>query len=281
MNPSDLALARRLHNNDIPSQYYHIDCIFNRLTSCSSSTRISTLQLANMPKIYTSDFPLQPVRNESVFTWLCSTYFHNFPSSKPAFIDAATGFTVTRQQFKDYSLQLAHGLTRYAPLNAGLLPLKRGDAIMIFSSNSIAFPIIMFGAFAAGLVPTLANSAYTWRELAFQWKDSQAKILLVHPALLGVALEMFEKDLGISKQEAKKRIVLAEWTQDESTKDSLKTTGFVHLMDLIGKGQLAEEEKFEGELAGETALLCYSSGTTGNPKGVMVRLLTASHWQRP
>ena len=41
--------------------------------------------------------------------------------------------------------------------------------------------------------------------------------------------------------------------------------------DLLGKGKLVQEEKFPGEQANETILLCYSSGTTGKPKGVEAR----------
>jgi len=40
------------------------------------------------------------------------------------------------------------------------------------------------------------------------------------------------------------------------------------LDDLLGHGALPEEEKFVGHQANETLLLCYSSGTTGKPKGV-------------
>ena len=44
---------------------------------------------------------------------------------------------------------------------------------------------------------------------------------------------------------------------------------FVCMSDLLGKGT-SEEEKFTGEQVNDTVILCYSSGTTGKPKGVEV-----------
>lgn len=44
--------------------------------------------------------------------------------------------------------------------------------------------------------------------------------------------------------------------------------GFIHMDDLLGKGTLGAAERFDGPLSNETVFLCYSSGTTGRPKGV-------------
>ncbi|KAI0821334.1 acetyl-CoA synthetase-like protein [Irpex lacteus] len=135
---------------------------------------------------------------------------------------------------------------------------------MIFSPNSIAWPVMFYGGIAAGLRMTLANSAYTPRELRHQWVDSGAKVVFVHPTLVDVALEMF-KTLDVDLTEASRRIIIADWPSPPSP----STNSYIRVADLLGKGQLPEEEKFDGDLANETVLLCYSSGTTGNPKGVM------------
>jgi 4-coumarate--CoA ligase len=125
----------------------------------------------------------------------------------------------------------------------------------------------MYTGFAAGLKVSPVNSSYTSRELAHQIHTSQAKVVVVHPLLVKNLLDAF-KSLGVPEDEARKRMVLADWNE---TLDQPSPTDFVSMNDLIGKGKLAEEAKFAGRYANETALLCFSSGTTGLPKGVEVR----------
>lgn len=70
---------------------------------------------------------------------------------------------------------------------------------MIISPNSLAYPVAFFGAQAAGLVVTLANSGYKARELAYQIKDSGCKIVFLAEELVGVAkdaLKMLEDEEG-------------------------------------------------------------------------------------
>ena len=85
--------------------------------------------------------------------------------------------------------------------------------------------------------------------------------------MLPVVLKMFEQ-LDIDAMEARRRIIVIDWgipSAEVGYKD------FVSLSDLLGKGALGEEEKFTGDQVHETAMLCYSSGTTGKSKGVRVR----------
>ncbi|KAI0687441.1 AMP binding protein [Cytidiella melzeri] len=214
-------------------------------------------------QIYTSPYPPVSIRNESLFTHQFRTKFNDYPHNHPAFIDASTGFTITRAQLRDLGLSMAWGL-RNQLSKLGGVQLHRGDVVMIFSPNSIAWPVMFYGGIAAGLRMTLANSAYTPRELHHQWSDSGAKAMFVHPVLLDVALTMF-KDLDMDLTEVMRRIIIADWPSPASS----ATNPYIRVADLLGVGQLKTEEQFNGDLANETVLLCYSSGTTGNPKGVM------------
>lgn len=216
-------------------------------------------------KVYNSAYPPVELAKESIFTFLFQSEFNSYPPDRKAFIDSLNGRSLTRQQLKELCLSFAYGIREHFAKLGGL-PLKRGDSVLIYSPNSLSWPIMLFGSIAAGLLPTLANSLYTARELAFQWNDSRAKVMLVHPLMLNVALEAF-KSIGFSDAESRRRIIVADYGY--VNRDG-PLGNFVHLDDLLNAGSWQEEETFSGESSYQAALLCYSSGTTGKPKGVEV-----------
>jgi 4-coumarate--CoA ligase len=87
----------------------------------------------------------------------------------------------------------------------------------------------------------------------------------VHPTLLNT-LRKALKMMGVSDTDARKRIILA----GEGGKG---LQGWQQADELLGKGQLDKEEPFDGDAADETALLCYSSGTTSKSKGVEASII--------
>jgi hypothetical protein len=95
------------------------------------------------PKIYTSPLPSVPIPDTSIFTYLFGSnnpaFVGPFPASQPAFIDASTGTTITRGRLKDLALQLGYGLQ-------SIFGAKRGDTILVYSHNSIHWPVVVFGA---------------------------------------------------------------------------------------------------------------------------------------
>jgi 4-coumarate--CoA ligase len=227
-------------------------------------------------RIYPSFYPPLPKRP------YCSTFTFALPPAHedrhapdtPAFIDGATGTTLTRADVRRLALELAFGLTQPEGLPACVKSdgwdgqLRKGDVIMIFSLNSLAFPLAVYAAIASGIHVTTANSAYTPQELLYQYKDAQPKAIFVHPALVANALTML-KLAGLSEEQARSRLILCDFRGlcgpvPEAGK------GLVTLEELLGKGTLQEEVRFDGDDAEETVFMCYSSGTTSKPKGVMV-----------
>ncbi|KAJ7647638.1 AMP binding protein [Roridomyces roridus] len=224
--------------------------------------------------IYTSPFGDHPILSTSVFTRLFAPRSDapgdvgGFPASLPAFVDAATGTSLTRGQLRAQSLSLAYGLKH----NPNTSPLaNRGEVVLIYSPNSLAWPVVLFGSVAAGLRCTLANSAYTSHELSYQYNDSRAKLIFTSEEGLPVARAALAES-GVPNKDIDKRIIVLgndlRWAGGPSAPRSPAAAGLLKLEDLLGKGELKEEEKFEGDLAHETTYLCYSSGTTGKPKGV-------------
>ncbi|THH30871.1 hypothetical protein EUX98_g3331 [Antrodiella citrinella] len=221
--------------------------------------------------VYKSSYPSIKVPEESLFSHLFNTRFLDFPPSSYAFIDPNTDLKLTRGDLRDLCLSFGHGL-RYTLRDLGGVHLGRGDVVMAFSPNSIAWPVILLGSVAAGLRVTLANTSYVSRELEHQWEDSHAKAVIVAPPFLPVVLEMF-MNIGFSEADARKRIILADWATPHARRSSL----YVTMTSLLGGDKLPKEEEFRGKQSSETVLLCYSSGTTGKPKGVETTHSNAIH----
>lgn len=133
---------------------------------------------------------------------------------------------------------------------------KKGDVLGLFTPNCIDTPAIMFGTIWAGGVVSPANPAYTVEELAFQIKDSGAKALVTQADLLGVATKAALMS-GISKD----RIMLIGDDKDLSSKVD-------HFSSCRGNFKNYPSHRPLIEPKHDLAVLCYSSGTTGKPKGV-------------
>ena len=72
------------------------------------------------------------------------------------------------------------------------------------------------------------------------------------------------KQFGLSHTEADKRIIVLgaglEWAGGPAAPRKPEFAGLLRMEDLLCRGVLKQEEKFEGKDSHETAYLCYSSG---------------------
>ena len=161
---------------------------------------------------------------------------------QPAIIMASSGETVTFGEYEAHANQVAHLLR-----DAGL---RRGDHIAVFMENSPVMLEIEAGAERVGLYYTLVNTYLSADEVAYIVANSQAKVLFSSAAKGEVAAGAAAKCPGLER--------------------SLMT----------GSGPLPDGwESYDELVAGYPgdpvsdealgAAMLYSSGTTGQPKGIL------------
>ena len=215
--------------------------------------------------VYTSAWPSVTIVEESIFS-------HVFDSKlctpkTVVYIDGPTGRRLTQADVRHAALSLAHGLRNELHIPSFRGPsLSRGDTVMIFSQNNILYPIFMWGIFAAGLRATPAPSTASPNELKEQWVNSESKVMIVSSSLVPAAFGMF-KLLNSGPEAALSGMIVYSDGENDQLPEAFK---FTRYEDLSTRGLRPKEEPFDGQLSNETALLCYSSGTSGKPKGVEV-----------
>jgi acyl-CoA synthetase (AMP-forming)/AMP-acid ligase II len=161
---------------------------------------------------------------------------------KPALIDGLTGQTVTYATLASRVERVAAGL---AARGFGV-----GDVLALWTPNLPQWSGVVLGAMAAGGTVTGANPAYTERELTQQLTDAGASILVTVPPLVPAALS------AAASSGVREVIVLGE------------AEGATPILELITADTPASEVALDPDTA--VALLPYSSGTTGLPKGVVL-----------
>ena len=159
----------------------------------------------------------------------------------PVLIDGVTGQATTGGAFRDRVERLAGGL-----LARGL---GAGHVVGIMAPNHPDWTVAFHGIAWAGATVTTLNPSYTVEEVNYQLRDSGAELLVTVPALLATAQAAVA---GTAVRE----IAVIGAAEGVPTLDAL-----------MGEPLGAQQPV---DLSGGVAVMPYSSGTTGLPKGVML-----------
>ena len=193
---------------------------------------------------------------------------HPLGYSRPLFTCGLTGKSYDAFEVKKRVDYLARALTQ----ELGMNPNEGSEwdkVVGVFSVNTIDYLTVAWAVHRIGGVLTAVNAAYNEHELEFQMKHSGCKAIFTCLPLLKTCI----KGLESSKIPKEKVYILP---LAEQATPGMSNSGHKTVDDLIDAGshlphQGADDEKWsEGEGARRTAFLCYSSGTSGLPKGVMI-----------
>lgn len=133
--------------------------------------------------------------------------------------------------------------------------IKRGDVINIIIQNSAEFLIVYFAALSLGVVVCPINYNFAPREILYVIKDSMGKMLFVDEDVidrLGQIEAQFKSDY---------KVILY-------SKNSANSK-YINYYDIAsdGKYKNVNENQFDDVQINERAVIIYTSGTSGNPKG--------------
>ncbi|KAJ2301937.1 hypothetical protein IWW55_003670 [Coemansia sp. RSA 2706] len=160
--------------------------------------------------------------------------FTRASSPRPLFTDGSE--SVTLDQLESMCARLASGLYHTAGVRAG-------DVVAVMLPNSVHYPAIILSALMLGAACTLVNPAYTAREIGHQLADSGASCVFTTPALRET----------VSSAIAEHHTIITS------------------IFDLFHDGDFPRARIASHDACQSTvAFIPYSSGTTGNPKGVML-----------
>jgi benzoate-CoA ligase len=179
---------------------------------------------------------------------------HTQRASKAAFIDSATGHTLTYGQLSAQSYQFANALRAL-----GFAPESR---VLLCALDTTEWPVAFLGCLLAGVVPVAVNTLLTTKDFDFMLRDSRAQGLIVSHALLPA----FDSLIG-QIDTLKTVIVCGTPVQDNSTAIAQQLQG-KYVFEAVVSAQPATQLVAD-TCSDDTAFWLYSSGSTGAPKGTV------------
>ncbi len=166
--------------------------------------------------------------------------------TRPAMVDTVSGTSLSFAELAGLVQKLAAGLAENG--------IAKGDVVALHSPNTILFPVVFFATTTAGGTVTTLSPLATPEDMAKQLVDSEARLIVTVSPLL----EPARAAVARVKEQTGAELEVLVCDQAE---------GHRSVMELLSDGPLPS---YDSDPAEDVAVLPYSSGTTGTPKGVML-----------
>ncbi|XP_047325802.1 probable CoA ligase CCL5 [Impatiens glandulifera] len=188
--------------------------------------------------------PLSPADSLDITTFISSRPHHG----NVALIDAATSRHLTFSQVWRAVDSVSSSLSD--------LGIRKGHVVLILSPNSIFFPIVCLSVMSLGAIITTTNPLNTPREIGKQIADSKPVLAFTVPQLVS-KLTQSKPDLPIVLIGPNNRV------------EEGATTRILTTLEEMMKTEPSQNRVRDRVTQDDTASLLYSSGTTGESKGVV------------
>jgi len=184
--------------------------------------------------------------NQDIYGFISERFSHFGP--KIAVVDGKTGRQYSYNELDENICKFSSSLQR--------IGFSRDDVMCVVSPNNPEYPVVFLGVIRCGGVVSTCNPAFTPSELAFQFKNSNAKMVTTTPECLPAVQEA-------ASQAKVEKIVVIDTNDPQNSSASLKSYQSM----LQESGSTLNSVTTSPQ---DVAVLPYSSGTTGFPKGVML-----------
>lgn len=162
--------------------------------------------------------------------------------------------SVSYEQFEQYVATFAGGLKD--------LGINKGDHIALLVGNTPHFLITLYASWRLGAVVVPINPTYTPNELSYIVQNSDAKLMV---ALDKLAPLISQKNVLFPNIE---NVIVCE-TEEDSIKQAMELEEKPYLFTELIKSS-SPVNQLTSLAKDDNAIILYTSGTTGNPKGAML-----------
>eukprot|EP01102_Stenamoeba_stenopodia_P019286 TRINITY_DN7247_c0_g1_i1.p1 TRINITY_DN7247_c0_g1~~TRINITY_DN7247_c0_g1_i1.p1 ORF type:complete len:581 (-),score=97.94 TRINITY_DN7247_c0_g1_i1:107-1849(-) len=223
-------------------QHHHVPVVIRKMVNRSFSSTTPN-------KVYTSPWPDLNIPEVSVSSLLLNTIERY--GNKAAVTEALTGESYSYNDIRQLSHNFAANLHHRG--------FKKGDVFALFAHNSKEWPVAFHGISSLGAIVSPAGPQHSAEELAEQLVDSGSRSIVSSADLLPTALRAAQ----IANIDQDKIYVIGEHDHNPAHN---KSSSFIELLKEAKTRAPTPDIKPKSDIA----VLPYSSGTTGKPKGVML-----------